>query len=212
MTVKELKWAFGELESMDRSMAAIHHFISHLKPFLEEDFYTHFRKYFQIWSNVENRLSDHFIKTFDLTRKRILTHSRSGAIQRVLRMLKSEEFTIVQTESNPGGEGVLQAEQFELLGIHVELIPDEKAIQVMKGIDFCLFGCDQYTSYAFVNKVGTKAIVENADSHNKPVIILGDTRKHVEELCLGAEIFEITTFNNQMTLITESKVQHFGLD
>jgi methylthioribose-1-phosphate isomerase len=211
VTSQELKWAFGQLEKIDRSMSVVHHFIKTLSPFIKHEFYVRLNEYQKKWGSIEKQLSFNLMSAFDLRNKKILTHSHSRTVQTVVGRLKEENVEIIQTESNPGGEGILQARQLGSKGIRVKLIADEKAQKIIGTIDLCLFGCDQFTERAFVNKVGTKSIADTAAFINKPVVILSDSRKQVKNLELGSEIFEIVSFDKNMKLIIENDTKKIDL-
>jgi translation initiation factor 2B subunit (eIF-2B alpha/beta/delta family) len=141
----------------------------------------------------------------------ILTHSHSGTLIKVLKYLLNQGLTItvVQTESLPGGEGSLQAEELKQLPLRITLINDSQINEYITGVNFCLLGADQYDKAFFVNKTGSKVIVDIAFRHNVPVYVLGDTRKRVDRVPpMPGKLFERVAFRENVKLINEDYPAH----
>ena len=204
---KDLDWAFDQLGSMDPALAIIHHFVASLGSNTVPGFYKQLDTYMADWSNIEHVLANKLKETVDLENKTILTHSNSGTVQKVLHELfqVDKPFSIIQTKSLPGGEGVIQAESLKKAGLTVELIEDRKVKQTMSQIDLVVFGCDQYSQQALVNKVGTQAIITEAINDEIPVVILADSRKCVKKIKSIGVLFEKLPMTDSISLITERK-------
>lgn len=189
----ELNWSFNQLNSIDSSMVVIHHFLKELKPAIGHGFRQQVEQYQGKWENVNIDITSKLQEYLPDKKLTILTHSHSGVIIAVLRNLLSKGYLIdvIQTNSEPGGEGLIQAKAIEQLGINVIIIKDEDLANSIDQVDCCFLGVDQYDENSFVNKLGSKAIVEIATQFNKPVYVLGDSRKKIDRIELETSaIFE----------------------
>lgn len=205
LTPIDIKWALGQLEEMDKSMVVIQHFVNQCRLLQGQNFLEFFDGYKKQWNSVQEGLIQQFNKHYNLTGKCVLTHSRSSSVLNVLRSFPQVK-KVYQTESQPGGEGVLQADQLSKLGLQMVMVKDDDVETTMPQIDLCIFGCDQYTMDGFINKVGTKEIVDTAAGNNIPIVVLSDTRKEVSQLSNISPLFEKVYFIPEMTLLTEQGV------
>ena len=206
LTKEELQWAFERLETIDPSMVIIHHFIREMKPKIDRNFQKQLHQYDKKWHNVEGRIADSVTERLHRQKLWILTHSYSGTVIGILKilMLKGYELRVIQTESYPGGEGVNQAMDLKHLGISVQLVKDDNMRSYIMDVDAVLLGMDQYDRSSFVNKQGSKRIVETAERFDIPVFVLGDSRKKVPVVSTsGSSFFERVRLKNNINLITE---------
>lgn len=214
LTVAEVRWTFDMLSGMDKAMAIIHHFVDFMNPYLPEsqggidEFVRQLEVYLKDWNNVEKRIHRNVKFNYPLSGKTILTHSRSSTILSLLSFLRPHGFRIYQTKSIPGEEGILQAEAFRKVGFQVELIDDDRVAHIIPNINICLLGCDQYSKDVFVNKVGTRRLVDAAREKNIPVLVFSDSRKYVSEITQFGEIFEQVPFQSHVVLVNEFEVRN----
>jgi 8-oxo-dGTP pyrophosphatase MutT (NUDIX family) len=107
----------------------------------------------------------------------IALFSRSSTLLSIMRrVLKEHQVHVVCSQSTPGDEGLLMAQD---LG-SVPCFPDETLIQkVTKGeIDLVLVGCDCVMEHQVFNKVGTAALARAAkESSNCQILCCSDRRK-----------------------------------
>ncbi|MEQ9286497.1 MAG: hypothetical protein RIG77_06290 [Cyclobacteriaceae bacterium] len=205
LTPIDINWALGQLEEMEKSMVVIQHFVNQCRSLEGQDFLENFESYKKQWSSVQQTLSNQFKKHYDLSGKNVLTHSRSSSVLNVLKSFPEAQ-QVYQTESQPGGEGVLQADQLSKLGIQMVMVKDDEVETIMSHVDICIFGCDQHAQDGFINKVGTKEIAALAVGNNIPVVVLSDTRKEVSQLSNISPWFEKIGYTPDMTLVTEQGV------
>ena len=205
----ELYWSYNQLNNIDSSMVVIHHFLKELKPAMGHDFREQVRQYQGKWENVNidiaRNLQDHLADK-KLT---VLTHSHSGVIIDVLMNLVSNGYLIdvIQTASEPGSEGHVQAKAIKQLGIDVRIIKDESLSSSVEQVNCCFLGVDHYDHKSFVNKIGSKVIVDTAAQFNKPVFVLGDSRKLVDSTNTGTtRLFEIVPLKSHVRLINEKTI------
>lgn len=71
-------------------------------------------------------------------------------------------------------------------------------------IDICFLGTDHYDKASFVNKIGSKQIVELAAQVGCPVYVLGDSRKDVEVAQVKTDrLYEKVPFREHARLVNE---------
>jgi len=204
----ELSWAFNELKNINAIMALIHHFLRELKPAIGHDFREHVQQYQVKWATVNIDIAKNLQDYLPDKKLTILTHSHSGVIIDVLMNLVSNGYLIdvVQSTSEPGGEGHVQAKAIKQLGLDIRIIKDEKLSSSIEQVNCCFLGVDQYDENSFVNKLGSKAIVEAATLFNKPVFVLGDSRKRVKSIDADTSgLFERAPQLSNVHLISEKK-------
>ncbi len=110
----------------------------------------------------------------------LLLHSRSSIISQLLIALASNQlaFDIILTQSLPGGEGTLLAQELEAAGISCRLIHDAQLMLFMTQADLCLSGCDAWLADGyFINKCGTALQALAARQHGVPFWVLADSFK-----------------------------------
>lgn len=131
------------------------------------------------WSDVADRMAQNFLETIEMDKGTVLLHSNSGTIHSIFNQLKDKELEIdiIQTESRPNNEGVIQAETLSSLGYNVKLIPDAASHQIMEEVDMVLLGADSIYQDYFVNKLGSYPIVSAAREYQIPVYVIADSRK-----------------------------------
>ena len=202
----EIFWSFSELSKIDSAMVVIHHFLRELKPEIGHNFRHHVQQYQVKWDNVNVDISINLQKFLTGRKLTILTHSHSSVILGVLQNLLSKDYMIdvIQTASEPGDEGIIQAKLIEQLGINVRISSDDDIINSIAHVNSCFLGVDQFDKTSFVNKAGSKAIVESAFKVNKPVFVLGDSRKMVKSIDAGTTgLFEMVPLESNVRLINE---------
>jgi translation initiation factor 2B subunit (eIF-2B alpha/beta/delta family) len=202
----DLTWSFNQLNSIDSSMVVIHHFLKELKPAIGHEFRQQVQQYQSKWENVNIDITSNLQDYLPDKKLTILAHSHSGVIIAVLKNLLSTGYMIdvIQTESEPGGEGLLQAKAVEHLGINFIIIKDEDLANYIHQVDCCFLGVDQYDEKSFINKLGSKAIVEIAAQFNKLVFVLGDSRKMVKEIdSQVSDLFELVLLISNVQLVSE---------
>ncbi len=202
----ELTWSFNQLNSIDSSMVVIHHFLKELKPAIGNEFRQRVQQYQSKWENVNIDITSNLQNYLPDKKLTILAHSHSGVIIAVLMNLVSRGYMIdvIQTASEPGGEGLIQAKAVEQLGINAIIIKDEDLVKSIDNVDCCFLGVDQYDKKSFVNKLGSKAIVEIAAQFKKPVFVLGDSRKMVNQIdSQVSDLFELVPLTSNIHLVSE---------
>ena len=208
----DLKWSVTALGEIDHSMVIVHHFLQCLTGVTPKQLPGTITQYESQWANSEYKVAEAFLQQFPIAGHNIITHSKSGTIMSLLGVahLNGAKFEVIQTESDPGGEGVIQFNQLEELDIKTTLVQDEQIDVVVPQADMCVLGMDQYEEGTFINKVGSLHLSRVAVESGVPVYVLGDSRKKVDRLYLGSELFEVISFTEGMFLVTEQGVTQFG--
>lgn len=102
----------------------------------------------------------------------VFTHCHSGTVTEILITARKEgkKFTVRNTETRPRFQGRKTAEELAAAGIPVIHSVDSAGRLMMKEADLFLFGADAITAEGnIVNKIGTTALVEFANSFQIPV-------------------------------------------
>lgn len=140
--------------------------------------------YEEKWRKVNRQLAETLIGKYDFNNASILLHSSSKTIIDAIAIMMESgmNLTIFQTESRPMYEGREQALILSGLKCKVILITDAAIGAVMPETDVILLGADQFDDSSFVNKIGTFGICLAARQFGKPVFVLADERKKVNEV------------------------------
>lgn len=112
----------------------------------------------------------------------ILTHSRSGTVEAVLREMAArgdaDTHEIFVTESRPGGEGIALARSLASSGWHVTLIADAACGHFMREVSAVVLGADSVRDDgSVVNKIGSYLVALAARDAQVPVYVLCETLK-----------------------------------
>ncbi|MCB2221117.1 MAG: hypothetical protein KQI35_12035 [Bacteroidetes bacterium] len=139
-------------------------------------------RYEKQWSKSEKLATNRFIDHFDPDKKLILLHSNSSTIHQYLAEIHERGLhtKIIQTLSGPGNEGRIQAKAALEKGFEVTLIHESAVGKFISEIDWVVFGADVITEKMFINKTGTFEIAALFNHQNKPVYVIGDSRKLID--------------------------------
>ena len=111
--------------------------------------------------------------------RRLLTYSYSSTVLAALAAAhgsnRLEE--VLLSEGRPLNEGRLLAERLAGLGIPVTLTVDAALAARVESADAVVVGTDAVFGDAYVNKVGTRLLQEQARKAGKPFLVLADTAK-----------------------------------
>ena len=157
------------------------------------------------WRDVNKLIARNLLDILKWDEFRILLHSHSGTLIEFARELQRQEkkAEIFQTLSEPGGEGITQAAELKNIGMDPIIIKDEEVIDLIGSINLVLFGADQISNYAWINKIGTLNIASIANQEGVQVWVLCDSRKIVEKVSNTNEIFEEIGIDFATGVITE---------
>jgi len=135
------------------------------------------------WKDCNERIAINFTSKVELEGKTVLVHSYSSVVVAVFKEYAKDglNVSVLQTEARPALEGRIQAGRISELGFEVSIIADSALARIIDTVDLVFFGSDGVFSDAFVNKIGTHMICVMSDLNNKPVYLLADSRKIVDD-------------------------------
>jgi len=143
----------------------------------------------------------------------ILTHSYSYSVIRTLEKAveRGARIKAYVTESRPGGEGLVTAEELYKRGIPVTLIVDSAARFVMNRVNMVFIGAESIAANgAVVNKVGTSQVALAAHEARVRVFVAAGTYKFSVETVFG-ELVEIPSVPPS-SLLSPEELGRLGAD
>jgi len=139
------------------------------------------REYGEYWRDSDRKIAANFLRHFDPEGKTILTHSHSQTVISLLEQMQAKQvrFRVLQTLSSPGKEGRISLERMHAMQIHSDLVADSVVPEALDRTGLVIMGCDALLPEEFLNKTGTRRILENAKGLNIPCIIVTESRKRI---------------------------------
>lgn len=108
----------------------------------------------------------------------VVTYSRSGTVLAALEAALAEgDLRVLLSDAQPGAEGLGLGRRLAEAGAGVELTYDANLFARVEESELVLVGADAIASEAFVNKVGTRTLLERARRANVPVHVLASSDK-----------------------------------
>lgn len=207
LTTNQKKDILKKIERLGREkpfFAVLSHFTATIrKP--ETNWYSLLIEYQHRIDQANLKISEQFTTLLGTNSKTLLLHSHSKTILSTLEKLvnKSNRITIIQTISEPGREGMIQARALQKQGFEVKLVEDDPEPSILKNADIFVTGADLIFSSHFVNKVGTRSIAEKIRENGKDYFVLADQRKftteHVRDLPPEFEFIPRSLITNLIT-------------
>ncbi len=111
---------------------------------------------------------------------RVVTISDSSMVRQAISAYARVD-TVIVGESRPVMEGRMLAAWAAKQGIHCELTTDAALFNRVSEADIVMLGCDALFPDAFVNKVGSAMLVSAARAFKRPVAVLADPTKYLED-------------------------------
>jgi translation initiation factor 2B subunit (eIF-2B alpha/beta/delta family) len=167
-------------------------------------------EYQAYWQDSPEKMASNLLAAFPVEGATLLTHSHSQTIQSVLKALINRDvsFRVLQTLSLPAKEGNLAMKQLRSSGIEVELVMDELVGEALPRCDVVLLGCDALTPKEFLNKAGSRYILEKARETGIASAVLAESRKTItradwESGLPSLPLFEWITLDLVDTVVSE---------
>lgn len=113
--------------------------------------------------------------------KRIVTFSRSTAVEEVILHYKDMISEMICCHSLPLGEGKQFSIDLSNQGVNTRFIEDAELSSVIPDSDFMLIGADAITEEFFINKIGTLQAILVARYYNKEVYVVSSPLKIIEK-------------------------------
>jgi translation initiation factor 2B subunit (eIF-2B alpha/beta/delta family) len=139
------------------------------------------RDYRLYWQDSPGKIAKNFLQHCNPAGKTILTHSHSETVISLLGQMYNRQvpFRVFQTLSSPGEEGKRSHERMRQLKLQAVLIDDANVKEALMNTNLILVGCDALLSREFLNKVGTRAILEQAKQFNVFSALVTESRKEI---------------------------------
>lgn len=143
------------------------------------------QNYRSMWSDIRETQARQLRSVQRVSEQTILLHSHSSSIVGMFEVLAENtdlsKTIILQSISHPAKEGLIQGGRLANQGWKVRIIEDAAMGKMLLQCDYVILGSDVLTSSTFVNKIGSMSIASVARHLQKPVYVLGDERKLVNE-------------------------------
>lgn len=123
---------------------------------------------------------------FDVPKK-IITFSRSSAVEDIILCYKKSIHKVICCQSLPLGEGKKFSEDLNKNNINSCLIEDSELSHYIPDSDFILLGADAITEDFFVNKIGTLQAVLVAHYFKKPIYVVSSPLKRIKKIDYSLE-------------------------
>jgi translation initiation factor 2B subunit (eIF-2B alpha/beta/delta family) len=122
----------------------------------------------------------------------LMTISHSSYVRELILRCREKELTVYCLRSGPGNEGEDLAKRLVQQKVKTILVEDDQAQSRLEAVDLVVVGCDLLSEQFFINKRGTKKLVEAAIEETKQVWILADPLRFIPEIELEElpELFE----------------------
>lgn len=148
------------------------------------------QNYRKTWSGLHAAHARNLRSVQVVGNQTILLHSHSSSIVGLFEVLSRQtnlsETTLLQSISHPRREGLIQGERLAKQGWKVIFIEDAAMGKMLLQCHYAILGSDVLTKSTFVNKVGSMPIASVAQQLQKPIYVIGDERKLVNETNLSA--------------------------
>ncbi len=131
---------------------------------------------------IPGRISRDIEPLFHEDASRILVYSYSSTVCRVLaRLCGKARITVMTSEGRPTGDGARLLEKLGEAEISFEMHTDAGLMSSAGGADIAFFGTDGWSDNYFVNKTGTKALVQILDIHGKNAFVFASPLKMTDD-------------------------------
>ncbi len=132
--------------------------------------------------------------------KRIITISNSHTI---FESIKNFEYEIIIMKSSPENEGKILYKKLYRINKNIKLIEDKKVFEYFNKSSIFICGCDGYDNEYFINKRGTKRVIDFALKNEFSVLVLSGEIKKINNLKKYKinKNFELIKLNKKIRLI-----------
>ena len=169
--------------------------------------------YSSYWQDSAGKLIENFLLKCEPEGLTILTHSHSETVFSLLDQLHSRQisFRVLQTLSSPGEEGRKSVERMRQRKLRAELIDDQNIAEALPYTDLILVGCDALLPAVFLNKIGTRSILQQATQLHIRSFLVTESRKEITRKEWKKELkeqslFEWVPLNLIDQLVTERQI------
>ncbi len=107
----------------------------------------------------------------------IATYSNSGLVKKVIESYCKKISKIYMSEARPANEGRAMAQFFSDLGIEVVFTVDALLHELLSKTDLLMLGADSVGQDKFINKIGSRVLLESARKYRVKSAILFESLK-----------------------------------
>jgi len=107
----------------------------------------------------------------------VASYSNSGMIKTVLGHFRSRIRVVYLSESRPACEGKIMARFLSRNGIPVKYMVDMMLFEKLPEVDYLILGADTVSKSNFINKIGSRALLEYAGSWKIKRIVIFESAK-----------------------------------
>ncbi len=180
--VKELRGELGHFAVIENFLVALKDQVGDQEP-IQGRVQSFLNTYRTHWDDSTANIAENMLGCCDPKGRIILTHSHSETVIGLFKNMHERgiPFRVLQTVSSPGEEGRIAQERMHKIGISVDLIVDAMIDDVLEEVDIVICGCDALLETEFLNKTGTRYILEVAKQLKIPAILIAESRKKISE-------------------------------
>jgi len=144
---------------------------------------TYFVNYKKRWDDIGKKIAENVLREINFIDKTVVLFSNSSSVVSIFKALTMKKIfpIVLQCESNPEKEGLVQAKILKDLGFRVKVLDEKNISKYLNKIDFAILGCDGYNGKYFTNKRGTLDLVKRLNVAGIHVYLLSDSRKYTKE-------------------------------
>jgi len=174
------------LEEKFKHFAVVRHLIRALKQHLhsidsnadtkQRSLSEFLKEYRQTWDFNQRLAAERIIKEINFNNKVVLLHSHSRSLVVLFELLaqKGIHTEIIQTVSEPGKEGIVQARRLSPKGFTVKLINEAATSRFIGDVDMLICGADAVYPDFIINKTGTMMLALLCRHFKKNFYVLTD--------------------------------------
>lgn len=178
--------------------------------------------YLEAQVTMATKILKHCQKLFQ-KRVSVAVYSNSGIVKKVLGHFHSKIKAVYISECRPAFEGKIMAEFLSQVGLKVHFLVDMLLFEKMADADYLILGADSVGENSFLNKIGSKAILENAGTRGIKRIVVFESTKLSHKIPNRLQIFPpdevwsgsgqgISIINRYFEIIPNSTVDLFISD
>lgn len=136
-------------------------------------------------THIPNKIFEKIAPFFKGGEAKILVYSYSSVVCSVLTLLGGEtDITVLTSEGRPTGDGDTLMKRLGKETFRFILFTDAGLLSSVEGADMAFLGTDGWSENYFLNKMGTKALVQLLDLHGKQAFVFASPLKKTSDALL----------------------------
>jgi ribose 1,5-bisphosphate isomerase len=147
------------------------------------------RDFGDLLRTASRKIAERFSRHLAISRPRVIaTYSYSSTVIAALLASRARLDSVMCSESRPRCEGRATAEKLVHAGIAVKFFTDAGLMNAVGSARMVVLGADALLGRAFVNKVGSSALLAQAYAMRVPILVLADSSKFCPEPLAAAAL------------------------